>query len=202
MVTDYTRKFQSNWTNSGVAYYEGTKTYKLSKVIISQYIRMEQEIQAIYDAQHIRSASGKSLDLLAEMVDLKRLDGEDDDSYRLRIQTQYRIHFSTGTFDEIAEFMLSLVNTSAENIVFTRNFDVDPGAITVSAREDVWNSALLDKAIIADFVEQTVSAGHRIILEQEGSFVLIEDGDTVNDPATGLTSDADLTAGGTLSADL
>lgn len=180
----YIDLYKQQWNNSGIAFYEGTNTYKLASALMSEYDRLAQEIQNIYDAQHINTAESLMLEELALPVNLPRKSGESDDKYRERIKLAYRLHFVEGTYDEIAEFAIALLGTDEFDLI--EDFGAKPATLELSAPQQSYENSVLTLQEAKDFLSQTVVAGHRIILTQSGSFLLRGDGDP-NVPENGLS---------------
>lgn len=190
----------TSWDNEGIAFYRGSNTYKLMNALVGVLDRLSMNTEQVLSSHHIRTAHGRELDNLGQTVNVRRLEGESDDKYRLRIQTEFRLNSIEGTFDEVAEFIIVLLNSSADNVIFDQRFDADPAVLYVSAQADIYDNTPLTRQEIIDLAGRVVSAGHEIKLEESGTFILKADGDP-NDPNKGLTSDV-ISTGGTLAADI
>ena len=203
-MTSLINKIESQWDNRGIAFYPGSNMYKLMDAITSEGDRQLEEAHTISRANKIRTAKGDLLDKFGFAVNLPRQTGESDDRYRIRIQLRYRINSIEGTMDEIAQFAAAMVGVSPDNISFETRFDAAPATLFISAQGKVWDNSVLSREEIEEFAEQVVSAGHRVILEEAGTFLLtsdellIEQGNLLEH---GLTSDT-IETGGTLAADI
>lgn len=196
-------KVETTWDNRGVAFYHGSNMYKLVSVILQEGERQIEEAEKVRELNKIRTAEGKSLDAFGYAVNLPRRSGESDDQYRARIQLQYRINSMEGTMDEIAQFMAAMIDAPVEEFNFDTRYDAAPATIFISAQKGVWDSSALTRQTIEEFAGRVVAAGHRVVLEEEGTFLLTNDEQLAEEghiAENGLTAD-DIETGGTLAAD-
>ncbi|UBF23180.1 lectin domain-containing protein [Haloarcula tailed virus 2] len=192
----------SQFDNNGIYSGPRSNTRRVIRTLLGGIEALAIDTKDIQDAHHIRHAHGRQLDKIARLVRLKRKEGENDQKFRLRIILAFRLNSSTGTFDELAQFMGVLLGTDPDNVDYTFNPESLPCTMIIGADAELFRASPLTNQEIIDFAGQTIEAGHRIQIQEVGTFVVIEDGDPVNDPDTGLTSDADTTVGGTLTTDL
>jgi len=185
---------------SGIAFGPNTNTYRLVRALVSQYDRIDENLEDIYDQHHVNSATGDDLDKIGNLVNIDRKTGESDSRYRARIKGKFRASTIGTTFDEFAEFTASVLNTNISNIDFLTSYGARPAAVSVSAQGSVYNNVNLTASEIRDILDDGVPAGHEVRVLEGGTFQLKADGDT-DDPDRGLTSDA-ISTGGTLAADL
>lgn len=189
----------SEW-DSGIAFAPGTNTYKLMRALLVEADRIDGDLEDIYDAHHIDTATGDDLDKIGDLVSVDRETGESDSRYRARIKATFRASTTETTFDQFAEFTASVLNTRLSNIDFLTSYAARPATVDVAADAAVYDEVNLDAATLEDLLDDGVPAGHQVRVLERGTFRLKEDGDT-NDPDKGLTSDG-ITTGGTLAADL
>lgn len=203
-MTSLINKIESQWDNRGIAFYPGSNMYKLMAAITSEGDRQLEEAHTISRANKIRTAEGDLLDKFGFAVNLPRQTGESDDRYRVRIQLRYRLNSIEGTMDEIAQFTAAMVGVSPDNISLETRFDAAPATLFISAQAEVWDNSVLSREEIEQFAGEVVSAGHRVILEESGTFLLTSDELLIeqgNLAEHGLTSDT-IETGGTLAADI
>ena len=198
------KAIEEAWDNRGIAFHTSSNTYKLLSAIASEHERVRDTYNILDTINKIGTAEGRALDKLGFAVNLPRQTGEGDDRYRKRIILRYRLNSIEGTMDEIAQFTAAMVGVSSENIRFENRFDAAPATLFISAQGEVWDNSVLSREGIEEFAGQVVSAGHRVILEEAGTFLLTSDqllNEQGNLSEHGLTSDA-IETGGTLAADI
>lgn len=186
--------------DSGIAFGPVTNTYKLTRSILSAADRIDSDLERIYDAHHIDSATGEDLRKFGELVNVDRQTGESDGRYRARIKANFRASTIGTTFDEFAEFTGSVLSTSLDNVDFLTSYDARPATVDIAADAAVYDDVDLAAGDLSDILGQGVPAGHEVRVLERGTFRLKVDGET-DDPDKGLTSDS-ITSGGTLAADL
>lgn len=186
--------------DSGIEFGPGSNTYRLVDALLSQADRIDDDLEAVYDQQHINSATGENLDKFGNLVNVSRQTGESDARYRVRIKARLRAATIEPTFDQFVQFVASVLNTSNENIGFTTNYGGDPATVTVSAPQDIYDSVALTESEVADILGEGVPAGHEVQALVGGTFRLRSDGE-ISDPDKGLTSDS-ISTGGTLAEDI
>lgn len=202
MTDKYLQSAQQNWENDGIAFYKGANTYAFMYAFLGLFDELESNLQEVKDGHQLATATGDELDKIGYMVGLNRKSGESDEKFRVRIQTRFRVNFTGSSYDEITEFITTIMNVSPDTIDFVTNYSGEPGTLTVQGTGDVFSQSILTPSEISDFASQVAPAAHRVVLEEQGSFALIGDQDPVQDYDTGLTGDSDLTKGGKLSGDI
>lgn len=99
----------------------------LLKGLLSVYVSQIQELQNVaqdlYDFRSINSAYGVQLDLLGTILNVPRLQGENDNAYRERLRFKSFLIFSSGTPEQIMEILR--VNSQA---TFVQYYDIFPAA--------------------------------------------------------------------------
>lgn len=193
---------KDEFDNQGIYSGPDSNTRRVMRTLLSGIESLAIDTRDIKDAHHIKTAHGKQLDRIGQLVGVRRNAGENDKRYRLRIILGFRLNAATATFDELAQFMGVLLDIDPSDLEYTFDPEKLPCTMLVGGPTEVFSSSPLTPSEIRDFAGQTIEAGHRVTLEQIGTFIVIDDSDPTNDPETGLTSDADLTVGGTLSADI
>lgn len=186
--------------DSGIEFTPNSNTYKLVRALLSEADRVDGDIEDVYDAHHIGTASGDDLDKLGSLVNTSRKTGEEDAAYRARIKAEFRAATIATTFEEFIEFVSEVLGTNPDNVDLFTNYGGSPAIVDVSADTTVYNNAALTPTQLKDIFGSGVPAGHEVNVIEGGTFRLKSDGDT-DDPDKGLTSDA-ITTGGTLAEDL
>ena len=198
------RAIEEAWDNRGIAFHTSSNTYKLLSAIASEHERVRNTYNILDTLNKIGTAEGRALDKFGFAVNLPRQTGEGDDRYRKRIILRYRLNSVEGTMEEIMQFMATMLTTNTGQIEYNTRFGASPATLFISADAALYEQSPLTIAEIQQIAGEVVSAGHRVVLEKQGTFrvtsdsLLIEQG---NIEEQGLTAD-DIETGGTLSADL
>lgn len=188
-----------NW-DSPLAIAPGSNMRALVSALLSEADRMDSDLEDIYAAQHINSATDGDLDTWGRLVRVDRKTGEGDDSYRARIKAEFRQSTIGTTFDEFTEFSAAVLNTDISNLDFTLEHDRTPATVLVGADASVYNNINLSNSDVVELLGGGVPAGHAVRVIERGTFEVKADGAT-DDADKGLTSDG-ITTGGTLGRDV
>lgn len=191
---------EREWDNEGISFNDNTNTYKLVRALLAPADRIDADLEAIKDAHHIDTATGKQLDKIGRLVNLRRKNNGSDEKYRARLKVQFRVGNIGTTFDAFSEFSSSLLDTDIDNIFFTFDFDSNAATVDVSADPEIYDNADITRDEARDFLGRAVPAGHNVRVFNGGTFRLKSDGDT-DDPSLGLTSDS-MDDGGTLASEI
>jgi hypothetical protein len=186
--------------DSAIDFAPSSTMYRLVDALLAEADRTDEDLEEIYEQQHIASATGDDLDQFGRLVDVDRNSGEGDDKFRARIKAAFRASTISTTWDEYVQFAATVLNTNIENLNFRTNYGASPATLNVGAQSDVYDSLNLSAQEAADLLGRGVPAGHEVNLLEGGTFRLKVDGAT-DDPDRGLTAD-DIETGGTLAADL
>jgi hypothetical protein len=192
------RTAENKW-DSPLVFGPDSNTRSLVRALLSEADRIDSDLESIYAAQHINSSSGQDLDKWGRLVNVQRQTGEADDKYRARIKAEFRQGTMGTTFNQFAEYCATVLSTDVQNLSFTFN-EAEAATVTLSADGSIYSNVNLTNQDVQSIIEDGVPAGHEVNVIEEGTFRLIEDGDT-NDPSKGLTSDS-TSDGGTLSEDI
>lgn len=186
--------------DSPVEFNPNSNTYKLVRALLSINDRVDEDLEDIYEEQHIDSADGRDLDTLGALVSVDRNTNEGDDTYRARIKAVFRASTMGTTYDQFAEFCASVLSTDVDNLNFRTPYGAEPATVNVGADPSIYDALNLSTSDIRDLLGSGVPAGHEVNVLEGGTFRLKQDGQ-VDDPEKGLTSDG-ISTGGTLAADL
>jgi hypothetical protein len=192
---------QQSW-DSGLTLAPESNMRKLLRALLSEYDRIDGDLEQIYHAQHINDAAGSDLDKFGELVQTPRKTGESDDKYRARIKAAFRVGNIGTTADQFIEFGASILNTDPSNVSidYPPNRTSEPAEINFRAAGSLFSNVNLTDAELKDLLNDAVPAGHEVSVIEEGTFEVKADGAT-DDPDKGLTADG-LSTGGTLAVDL
>jgi len=194
-VTEAEREWDSPLTIA-----PGSNMRSLIRALLSESDRVDEDLEDIYDAQHIDSATGEELNTWGRLVDANRKTGEGDDKYRARIKAEFRQSTIEPTFDQFAEFCASVLNTDIENLEFLLNLSGDPATVDIGINTEVIEDSALTAEEIQELYGGGVPAGHEVQIFAGGTFRLKSDGE-LNTAENGLTSDS-IDTGGTLAEDV
>lgn len=186
--------------DSAIEFAPSSTMYRLVDALLSEADRTDEDLEEIYEQQHIDSATGDDLDQFGRLVDVDRQTGESDNKYRARIKASFRASTISTTWDEYVEFAATVLSTDIDNLNFRTNYGAQPATVNVGAQSDVYSSLDLTAQEAANLLERGVPAGHEVNLLEGGTFRLKVDG-TNDDASKGLTAD-DIETGGTLAEDL
>lgn len=192
-------KAEREW-DSAISVAPGSNMRKLLESLLTDADRVDSDLEDIYNAQHINSASDADLEKWGRLVDVNRKTGEDDDKYRARIKAEFRQGTIEPTFDAFAEFCAAVLNTDIENLEFLLNLSGDPATVDIGIDTQVIENSALTATEIQELYGGGVPAGHEVQIFAGGTFRLKSDGE-LNTAENGLTSDTTDT-GGTLAEDV
>lgn len=182
---------QEQWNNYGIAFYERSNTYKLVEGLLG-YNR-NTNVTRLNRNHYVETATEGALDRIGELVQCYRKTGESDDSYAARIKAFGIGNVSDGTFRDVLDAVVSVLDVEYEDVRIT----YDPAVATISVPVGtVTNSELTDTEFRTS-IERSILAGHRLELQKRGEnpFTLKQSGDT-DDPELGLTGDDTSLGGG------
>lgn len=185
--------------DSGISFGQGANTYKLIKAILSEGERIDDELEEVYDAHHINSATGKNLDKFGQLVDTPRKSGESDSKYRARIKAAFAQAKTRTTYDTFTQFAATVLGTSISNLDFLTPYAQNPATVIIQADASLYENTQFTISEIADLLGGGVPAGHEVQLQSIGTFE-VRDEATTNDPSKGLSSDTN--EGGTLAEEV
>lgn len=189
------------WPTPGLPYEEGEGNERFAGALSEKAAWVERALDQIREARHIDDAAGTQLDNIGDLAGLRRREGELDPQYRARIKATVIAGRSGGTFRDILDAMVSILDTSYERVQLVR----DDAAIAVCEitiqTTDIDNSPITQQDL-TDAAQDMVLAGHDVTVVQsnQNAFTLKSDGET-DDADLGLTSDG-ISTGGTLVEDI
>lgn len=130
----------------------GTDWDKLLEVILEEFEREHQVIDAILSGRYIDDATGAQLNKIGEFWQVERRDQEGDDLYRARIKAQFPRHTSRATIDEVIEASATLLDTHPQRFDIHENFDIEPARFDIVVEE----IALHDAGVSIDDYQQLI----------------------------------------------
>jgi hypothetical protein len=178
---------------------KGSNNRKLFEVFSKLFDEADQDIENIYNQQHINSATGNDLDKFGKLVNVERKSNENDDKYRARIKGTFRASTIGTTFDEFTEFCAEVLTTNIQNLNFNTPYVSEPATVVVGAEESIYADLGFTNSEITNLLQKGSPAGHKVDVVVGGTFQVKSDGQT-DDATKGLTSD-NIETGGTVKSD-
>lgn len=159
------------------------------------------DLEDVFQAIHLDTATGKHLDEIAKGAQIRRKSGESDDKFRQRIRTQFRASTTGATFDDTVRFVSVMLDTNVTNVELGRH-DSKPQTIIVNPYVDDVNDSVLTDSEIIEFTKKVLSTQGDVEMDAAGDFYLTDDAEgNVDGDQYGLTADGQ-DVGGTLTRDL
>ncbi len=160
-----------------------SNNYKLLKIIDSEFSNIEQAINDIKDAHLVDFATGKSLDYIASLFNVRRKQNENDDHFRARIKLAFSKISNMATINDVKEIIAVALNTKTSKVRVRDRYDS-------VALFDVWiwlqdlNNAGLTLEEFQELIKVVKPAGVRVKAYQQGTFTYRSIGET-SDPTRG-----------------
>jgi hypothetical protein len=165
---DIQQPFIDNWPFDEVRPFERGAVYDLLWTYDGQLNKLDQEITEVNKQKFIDTATGRSLDYLAEEVGVIRETGESDERLRFRTQIAKAIPQSTTDILSFAELLRVLFGEDATNISLTTQTD-DP-VVVLTIPESTINEVPLTRQELENEFQQVVPSGDNVIIQQKGQF--------------------------------
>lgn len=150
---------------------KGSKARDLAKVYKRQMDRLDIEIDRIYEQRFVETATGEELERLGAKYGIRRKSGEDDEKLRLRIGAAQQVSQSRGTYKDIAQIALEVLDCEPEQITLIRPSESgEPGTGIIRVQGDVIDDSPFTIAEIANLLGDGAVAGHKIEVQQSDAF--------------------------------
>jgi hypothetical protein len=141
------------------------------RTILSQIKSLEADIGEVADQRFVETATGEELERLGEQVGVERKTGEADSALRRRIRAAYAAARSTGTYEDIAQVALLLLDADPSEISIVRAENTgSPGTARVEVPTPVLSASPLSEPQIVDILGDAAVGGHRIQIQQSDVF--------------------------------
>lgn len=165
---------------------------------------LDNEINNVDGTFHINDATGEQLELIADIANLNRQDGENDDELRARVKATVVAGLSDAVADYVIGFAGSLLEADPSNLRLQLDLNDQPKVVILRIPQTIFNDTTLTASQIQDLLNDALQAGARFELQTGGfpdeAFTLKGTGD-VDDPDKALTGD-NTSLGGKLIGDL
>jgi len=143
----------------------------LVTVLKRQMDRLDTEIEKIYDQRFVETATGPHLERIAAGFDIKRKTDESDVKLRKRIKAARNVAQSRGTYRDVAQVALDVLDANPSQIELVRPRDhgqMGLGIIRVDG--SVLDNSPFTNDEIESILSDAVVGGHRIRIEQIDAF--------------------------------
>lgn len=175
---------QEQWDNYGIAFYEGTNTYRLVTALLG-YER-NTNLTRFKRNHYVSTATTNALDRIGQLVQCYRKEGESDEKYAARIKAFGAASKSDGTFRDIIDIVKTILGIPYENI----EISYSGAQATITVPVNSLNNTELTDSEFTNVVEKSVFAGHRIVIAKAGDdpFTL-KTASNADDSSLGLSSE-------------
>lgn len=147
-----------------------SNNYKFLKVLDSEYTHIEQTINDIKNAHFVDFATGKSLEFIASLFNVRRAQNEIDDKYRAKVKLNAAIIKNTGTIDGIREIIATALSTDMSRVRIRDRYDLEPAYFEIWVwLQDLSNAGLTLNEFF-ELVQVLKPAGTRVEAYQQGTF--------------------------------
>lgn len=161
---------------TGVRFEPGSEVERLVEVLAAAYYRLDTDIDQLRRDRYLETATGVELDRRANPLGVDRPAGEGDAKFRRRALAGRARALSRASFDDFARVCLAALNADPDEVSITKNYDLHPGAIIVSATSDVFVSSPFAKDEIIDLLEGALPMDRRVRLQEADAFQFSVDG--------------------------
>lgn len=187
--------------NDALRVHPSTNLYRLLDALTEIDDVHDADLQDLFDAVHLDTATGQQLDEIAKGAQIRRKQGESDDKFRQRIRTEFRASTTGTTFDETVRFLSVMLDTDVKNVQLSDD-DSEPQLLLVELFGEDINESVLTESEIVQYTKRVLSTCADTSVRSRGTFMLTSDATGQVDVAThGLTVDGK-DVGGTLTRDL
>lgn len=147
-----------------------SNNYKLLSVVDSEFSNIEQTINDIKNAHFVDYASGKSLDYIASLFNVRRKLNETDEHFRARIKFAFAKITNMATLNDIKEIIAAALKTKTNRIVVRDKYSIEPALFEIW----LWLQDLTAAGLTLDEFQELVKAikpaGVRVKAYQRGTF--------------------------------
>jgi len=161
-----------------------SNNYKLLKIIDSEYSNIEQAINDIKNAHFVDLATGKSLDYIASLFNVRRKQNETDDHFRARIKLAFSKISNMATINDIKEIIAAALNTKTSRVRVRDRYDLEAALFEVWIWLQDLNNAGLTLEEFQELIKAVKPAGVQVKAYQQGTFTYRSIGET-SDPTKG-----------------
>ncbi|AIY89880.1 hypothetical protein [Geoglobus acetivorans] len=161
-----------------------SNNYKLLKILDSEFSNIELEAENVRNAHFVDYASGKSLDYIGQLFNVRRQQGETDEHFRARIKIAFSKLTEMTTIKDIKEVVASALKTKTSRVRVLDRYDIEPALFEVWVWLQDLNNAGLTIQELKDLLQAIKPAGVRLDTKQFGTFTYRSIND-VSDPTKG-----------------
>jgi hypothetical protein len=164
----------------------------------AEYDELEAAVDEVEASKFVETSTNGSLDKLATIFDRERPTDEDDQRYRLRIQTALRELLGDATLDEMQDAVAMLLDDDPSNVV-VREPDDAIARMDIGVEEASLDERNVTAGEFADFVSGLSAGGVDVESFALGTFMYVSEGEdpTVEGTDRGYASLDNPDTGGT-----
>lgn len=173
--------------------YDYCNNYKLLNINEQAVEDVKSDLWAIFDARDIENATGRTLDLIGEMVGQKR-GAMTDEQYRYVIRTKVGMNTAQGTYESAMETLTRIFNCTPKDIVILDGEESGWLVVQKFPLEVLVNAGFTSLQAV-DFIKRVAPVGVKVSAENfQGTFEFAATAD-VYDETAGF-ADIEQTMGG------
>jgi len=161
-----------------------SNNYKLLSILDSEFQSIEQTISDIKNAHSVDYASGKSLDYIGQLFNIRRQQNETDEHYRTRIKISFSKLTEMATIKDIKEVVAAALKTTTSRVRVNDRYDIEPAYLDVWVWLQDLNNIGLTVEELKDLLQAIKPAGVKLDTKQFGTFEYRSAADT-SDPTKG-----------------
>ncbi|ADB58526.1 hypothetical protein [Archaeoglobus profundus] len=147
-----------------------SNNYKLLKVVDSEFSNIEQVVNDIKNAHLVDFATGKSLDYIASLFNVRRKQNETDDHFRARIKLAFSKISNMATINDIKEIIAVALNTKTSRVRVRDRYDLEVALFEVWIWLQDLNNAGLTLEEFQELIKAVKPAGVQVKAYQQGTF--------------------------------
>lgn len=149
----------------------GNPVHNLLDVYVQRLTDIDTTVEDLYDQKYIDTATGEELERLGRNVGVERKTGENDAKLRLRVKAGYETATSDGTYEDIAQTALIVLDADPSQVdIDTARDTADYATALVRANSSVISASPFTTAEIESLLSDAAVGGHRIILQATDVF--------------------------------
>lgn len=168
-----------NWPSQAIDVHS-QPLYDWLSVLVSEYYRLDVEINELYENRFVETAQGVELEKLGKPVDIERRYGESDSSLRRRVRAGFARATSTTDFKIFAQITSTVLGTDTSNITLNRGSDFPNSPTVEVVVPDTVVNEDFNESDAKTYLEEAVPVGHTVDVTVQGTFAFqTSDGSTL-----------------------
>jgi len=161
-------KFDEKWSHPVYQPRNGESVYELLQSLAKAQLKIDSDIEHLYQDLFIDSASDDAIERYGEIVDVRRRSNESIDEYKTRVRAAYNGSLSESTFDDVAQVILDVLGSDPSDT----KIGIDPSkpVVVINTQREYLDDIPFEENEIISFIEQSLPAAHSATVETFGSF--------------------------------